>query len=250
MKFIHGFLQKWLLAIPVLTTLTTWYCFYTDFTFELRALVTIFFAGVFFAFAITMNTANVRRFQALDDIALLKSILLSLSQTAKNYLKKEQLVTLNEELRGFFTTLQNFLCEDSGTDASNEKLLKVDLFFEKIIATTQDLRVAGMPAPEISRVLQWHQQAYFAFEKLLTVKERRTPLALRLFMTLALIVALFVLAPQFALFGYYGVLSAAIVSIVMVVLIWIQNMLEHPFGEDADDILFDFSKRMANRVSD
>jgi|TARA_B100002003_G_scaffold247023_1_gene277758 hypothetical protein len=246
-KFHENF-QRWLFVIPVFATLSAWFCYSIGFTIELRALVTIFFAGVFFAFAVTMNTANVRRFQALDEIALIKSILLSLWQTAKTLLNEQQLEALQRELRQFFQLVQVFLYEEIETESSTDKLLEIDQFFEGIIKTGEDFRSSGMPSPEISRILQWHQQAYYAFEKLLTIKESRTPITLRLFIALSLILSLFVLAPQFAQFGYYGIFSAAIVSTILVVLIRIQDMLEHPFGEDPDDISFEFSERMEERI--
>ena len=77
LTFLHHYFIKGLFVVPVLATLSTWLCFYYQATLELRALVTIFFAGVFFAFAVIMNTANVRRFQALDELALIKSVTMS-----------------------------------------------------------------------------------------------------------------------------------------------------------------------------
>lgn len=249
MKKFHRHFQKWLFVIPLFATLSAWFCHFIGFTMELRALVTIFFAGVFFAFAITLNTSNLRRFQALDEIALIKSIILSLWQTSKTVLDEEQLEPLQKDLRHFFHLMQIFLREEPGTKKSRDKLLEIDLFFERIIETSENLRAAGMPPPEISRILQWHQQGYYAFEKLLTIKESRTPITLRLFIGLSLIISLFVLAPQFAQFGYYGIVAAAIVSTILVMLIRIQDMLEHPFGEDPDDISFEFATRMEERIS-
>ena len=248
MKRFHRHFQNWLIVIPIMATLSAWFCFHVGFTIELRALVTIFFAGVFFAFAITMNAANVRRFQALDEIALIKSIILSLWQTAKNVLDAQQLESLQKELRHFFHLMEIFLREETGTEESTEKLLEIDQFFEGITRLVEDLRTHGLPPPEISRIMQWHQQGYYAFEKLLTIKESRTPITLRFFIALSLIIALFVLAPQFAYFGYYGIASVAIVATILVLLIRIQDMLEHPFGEDPDDISFEFSLRMEKRI--
>jgi len=248
LKSFHRYFHKWLYVIPLFATLSAWFCHLIGFSIELKALVTIFFAGVFFAFAVTMNTANLRRFQALDEIALIKSIILSLWQTSKTVLDAGKLELLQKELRHFFHLIQVFLCEEAGTVKSREKLSEIDHFFEKIVETSEDLRSGGMPAPEISRILQWHQQAYYAFEKLLTIKESRTPITLRLFIGLSLIISLFILAPQFAQFGYYGVASAAIVSTILVILIRIQDMLEHPFGDDPDDISFEFSTRMEERI--
>lgn len=238
----------WLLFIPILTTISSWYCLRIGFMLDLRVLATIFFSGIFFVFAITMNTANVRRFKVLDEIAFLKSTILSLWQMAKNHLNEHQIKTLQIDLISFFKLLHKFLDEDTLKYESEQKLAEIDIFFKKLIKTGEDLRDAGVPSPEISRILQWHQQMYFAFEKLLSIKEYRTPKTLRFFIAFALIISLFVLSPQFASFGYFGVFSAALVSLILVVLIKIQDMLEHPFGNDPDDIGFEFLERLEKRI--
>ncbi len=237
-----------LLAIPFLSALCVWYCLWIGFHMELRVLATIFFAGIFFAFAITMNTANVRRFQAFDEIAFLKSCVISQWLLAKNYLNEEQILALHKDMVSFFKALQGFLHQYTRKEESEQKLREIDVFFEKWIKTAEDLRKAGLASPEISRVLQWHQQMIFAFEKLLSIKENRTPKTLRFFIACALTISLFVLAPQFALYGYFGIFSASFVSLILVVLIRIQGMLEHPFGDDPDDVGFEFLERMEKRL--
>lgn len=248
MELIYQQLLRHLWVTPILAGVTTWYCFQVDYTLELRALVTIFFAGIFFAFAITMNTANLRRFQALEDIAHIKSILLSVWQTAKLHLDHEQQAAFKIQIHGFFDTLQDFFHRPDTSTATAEQLETVDNFFDYLATHCQNLRDLGMPSPEVSRVMQWRQQGYHAFERLLTIKENRSPLALRFFMSFALIISLFVLAPQFAAFGYFGIGAVVIISIIMVSLIRIQNDLELPFGADLDDISFEFGERFKQRV--
>ena len=244
LKFLHHYFIQWLFVVPILATLSTWLCFYHDFTLELRALVTIFFAGVFFAFAIIMNTANIRRFQALDELALIKSVTLSFWQVSSIYLQEQGQVTLKRVLIALMEAIHELL---TGKICTNS-LQKVDQSLNQFMVNIEAIRENGMLTPEVSRLLQWHQQVYLAIEKLLMIKEKRTPLSLRLFVAMVLVVALFVLAPQFALFGYYGVVSSAIVSTVMVLLIWIQNMLEHPFGNGVDDIEFRDVERFYKRL--
>ena len=243
LNFIHHHFIRYLLTVPVLATISTWLCLHYQVSLELRALVTIFFAGVFFAFAVIMNTANVRRFQALDELALIRSVMLSFWQVANVYLQEQEKTTLRKNLiglmQGMHTLLRNHVSVDS--------LRRVDHSMDQLTVSIEAVRRSGMSSPEVSRLLQWHQQTYLAIEKLLMIKEKRTPLSLRLFVAVVLVVALFVLAPQFALFGYYGVAVSAIVSMVMVLLIRIQHMLEHPFGDDIDNIKFRDIERLYGR---
>ncbi len=244
LTFLHHYFIKGLFVVPVLATLSTWLCFYYQATLELRALVTIFFAGVFFAFAVIMNTANVRRFQALDELALIKSVTMSFWQVSHVYLQNQEQKVLKRSLVALTENIHGLL----QAEISANSLQQVDKSMNQLMGGIEKIRERGMQTPEVSRLLQWHQQAYLAVEKLLMIKEKRTPLSLRLFVAMVLVVALFVLAPQFALFGYYGVVTSAIVSIVMVSLIWIQNMLEHPFGDDIDHIEFRDAERFYGRL--
>ena len=242
--FLHNYFIRGLFVVPILATLTAWLCFYHQVTLELRALVTIFFAGVFFAFAVIMNTANVRRFQALDELALIKSVTLSFWQVSNVYLQKQEKTALKQALVALTESIHGLLKRE----VSVNSLHQVDQSMNQLMADIEIVRAHGMQTPEVSRLLQWHQQVYLAVEKLLMIKEKRTPLSLRLFVAMVLVIALFVLAPQFALFGYYGVVASAIVSTVMVLLIWIQDMLEHPFGNDIDHIEFRDVERFYGRL--
>ena len=244
LAFLHRHFIRWLFVVPILATLNTWLCYHYQWTFELRALVTIFFAGVFFAFAVIMNTANVRRFQAFDEIATIKSLMLSFWQIGAVYLNEREKVDLKHTLVKFMQALRQLV----KGEVSPASLQKVDHALSRIITNVEIIREKGMASPEVSRLLQWHQQMHLAIEKLLMIKGKRTPLSLRLFVAVVLVLALFVLAPQFALFGYYGIATSAIVSTVMVSLIFIQDMLENPFGDDIDDIKFRSTDQLYGRL--
>jgi len=201
------------------------------------------------SFAITMNTANLRRFQAMEEIACLWAGTLSLWQTAQVHLPKEKVSQLQNQLREFFKNLQEFLCESTVGREEENKLGEIDRFFSNLITTIEVLRDANCQSPEISRFLQWHQQMYLAFEKLAVIKKNRTPKTLRNLVGLALIVGAFLLAPQFAAYGVYGIFVSAIVMFLLIYLIKIQKMLEHPFGEDLDDVSLHFLEKLDKRFS-
>ncbi|MBC8554991.1 MAG: hypothetical protein H8D23_35710, partial [Candidatus Brocadiales bacterium] len=90
--------------------------------------------------------------------------------------------------------------------------------------------------PETACLWQWLQQMNDALEKLLTIKDNRTPKSLRIFIDWALVTGMLLLTPLFAGYGNYGILIAVIIMIVLLSLIKVQKMLEHPFGKDLDDI--------------
>ena len=52
----------------------------------------IFFGGLFFVFAITINTANIRRFQAIEELAVLWSLAMSFWNTGKRHLAERKRV--------------------------------------------------------------------------------------------------------------------------------------------------------------
>lgn len=237
-----------LFFIPPLAAWTTWYCLKVGYQMEMRVLATFFFAGVFFALAIIMNTANRRRFEALSEIALIKANLLCLWNVSQIYLGKKSLMKLQSDLHAFFSALTGFL-EEHNSEESDKKIIGVDLAFKGISGLNEELREAGMPSPELSRVLQWYQQTFHAFEVLTTIKEYRTPKSLRLLIDIVLTISVFILAPQFALYGEMGVFIAILVSVILVVIIRIQKSLDNPFGEDMDDLDFKFLERFEKRIA-
>lgn len=238
-----------MLVLPPLVGVVTWYLMKIGFTRQMGAVDTIFFGGIFFSFAITLNTVNVRRFQAIDEIAKLWAVSMSLWHTAQRNLSGERATVFQNELRQFFEKLRFFLHIDTVGEESENKLADIDKFFHVYSLTIEELRQTGLNSPEIARLLGWMEEMYFGFEKLRAIKENRTPKSLRIFIDWALVTGVFLLTPQFASLGSYGIGVAVIVMIVLLVLIKVQKMLEHPFGKDMDDIDLRLREKARQRIS-
>lgn len=225
-----------LLILPPLAGILTWYWIEIDFTLRLRAVDTIFFGGIFFSFAITINTANMRRFQAIDCMAKLWAVATSIWHTVRLELPNHQVGTLQNKLGEFFETLRLLLHIDTIGSEREAKLAEIDDFFDYMSHTIYELRANGMNSPETSCLWRWIEEMSHAMEKLLAIKDNRTPKSLRIFIDWALVCGMLLLTPLFANYGSYGIVVAIIIMVVLLALIKVQKMLEHPFGKDLDDI--------------
>jgi len=225
-----------LLILPSLAGILTWYWIEIDFTLRLRAVDTIFFGGIFFSFAITINTANVRRFQAIDSMAKLWAVAMSLWHTVRLELPEDNIEKFRYELSEFFESIRLLLHIDTVGQERKAKLAEIDQFFDYLSETIYQLRADGLNSPETSTLWKWIEEMNHAMEKLLAIKDNRTPKSLRIFIDWALVCGMLLLTPLFANYGNYGIVVAIIIMVVLLSLIKVQKMLEHPFGKDLDDI--------------
>ena len=83
-----------------------------------------------------------------------------------------------------------------------------------------------------------------SFERLLAIKETRTPRTLRIFLDWALVIGVLILSPQFARLGLYGIFTSFLIMCFLIKLIKIQKILEYPFGKNMDHI----DLRMRNKT--
>ncbi len=205
------------------------------------------FGGIFFTFAITIGTATRRRFEAFDEIAELKSNVLSLSDIYRQHLPKERLPIAMDELRAFFPIIQTVLSRRRFT-VELSTLHTIDSFFTAQLKTIFEMHSSGLGDPELACVLQWHQKMRFSMERLLSIKEYNTPETLRRFVYYALLMTVIIMSPEFARLQWLGVVTAFLISFMIVVLVTIQDMIEDPFGKATDDIRFEFIGRIQERL--
>ena len=90
---------------------------------------------------------------------------------------------------------------------------------------------------------------YSSFEKLLAIKENRTPRTLRTFLDWALVVGVLILSPQFATLGFYGIFASFLIMCFLIILIKVQKMLEYPFGKNIDHIDLRMRKKAFKRIT-
>ncbi|MBL4664589.1 MAG: hypothetical protein JKY23_01290 [Nitrospinaceae bacterium] len=239
-----------ILILPPLAGFLTFLCLEYDFKRALEGIDLIFFGGLFFVFAITINTANLRRFQAIDELAILWSVAMSYWQTGKRHLTGQDQEKLQHELREFFEKLRFLMHEKVVGEEAKNKLLEIDNFFNELSLIIESFRkTEKIGEPELACLLNWLEQMYSSFEKLLAIKEHRTPRSLRLFIDWALVLGELLLTPQFAMFGLYGVFSITLIMGFLITLIKIQKLLEYPFGKKIDHIDLRLKEKAYRRIA-
>ena len=250
MKNSSSFFLYRILLLPPLTCLLTFLCLKYDFALMLRGIDLIFFGGLFFVFAISISAANARRFQAIEELANLWALAMSFLQTGKRHLAEREKEKLQHELKEFFEKLRFLFHVDVVGEESQKRLSDIDSFFNEISLTIESFRkTEKISAPELACLLGWLQNMYSSFEKLLAIKENRTPRTLRVFLDWALVVGVLILTPQFATLGVYGVFASFLVMCFLIVLIKIQKMLEYPFGKNIDHIDLRMRKKAYKRIT-
>ena len=123
--------------------------------------------------------------------------------------------------------------------------ISIDIFFNKISLTIENFRATkNISAPELACLLGWLEKMYSSFERLLAIKENRTPRTLRIFLDWALVIGVLILSPQFATLGLYGIFTSFLIMCFLTILIKVQKILEYPFGKNMDHI----DLRMRNKT--
>jgi hypothetical protein len=248
LKFLRCVWTPKIFFYPILSALTTFICLELGFAIEMHVIASVFFVGIFFCFGIVMNTADERRFRAYEEVALIKANLISFWHiTIIRSVEKDIQDRIYSHLMDIVEAIADYLLE-SDCDAAQERLFFVDYRLKYLESIVETFREHGFPSPELSRLHQWIAQIYFSFEKLMTIKEYRTPIILRMFLQFSLGLSVFVLAPEFAVLGQWGIAMSMIVAFLLISLIEIQNMIENPFSGDIDDVQFEFLSRFSDRL--
>ena len=249
MKNLAPFFLYRIITLPPLASLLTFLCLKYGFTLALDGIDMIFFGGLFFVFAISLSTANTRRFQAIEELASLWSLAMSFWQTGKRHLAEKERNKLQYELREFFEKLRYLFHVDVVGEEAQKKLADIDVFFDEISMIIEKFRATkNISAPELSCLLGWFEKMYSSFEKLLAIKENRTPRTLRLFLDWALVTGVLILSPQFATLGYYGIVTSFLIMGFLLILIKVQKVLEYPFGKNMDHIDLRMRDKTLNRI--
>ena len=152
-----------------------------------------------------------------------------------------------DDLKTFFPVLKKVL-NRRGFRLGPATLQHMDMFFTDLLKHIFLAKGNGLGAPEVSRLLQWHQGLHYSFERLLAIKEYNTPEALRRFVLYTLLIAIFILSPEFARLGLMGSVGSFLIALMILVLNRIQELIEDPFGDAVDQIHFEFIDRIQKRL--
>lgn len=246
MNRIHAYWQ--FILIPPLAATGTVLCRHFSWLLEMRTVASIVFAGIFFTFAITIGTANKRRFDALDELAAMKAYIISFGEIFTLFLPQDKIPCAMDDLRTFFPMVKKVMMRHSFR-LGPATLRQMDIFFNELLNYIFLAKKSGLGAPEVSRLLQWHQALHYSFERLLAIKEYNTPVTLRRFVLYTLLIAIFVLSPEFARMGWMGVVGSYLITFMILALNRIQAVIEDPFGDAVDQIHFFFIERIQERLT-
>ncbi len=245
--YLH-FPVKKLFILPIIWWIITSLCVYFDYTYNMRIVVSFFFVWIFFVFSIVTSIVNERRFQAYNEIALIKANLLSTLQIikAKNIPEEEEIFKNISKI--MFRIQDNLRNEDEEKDFKLMK--KMDDSISYLAKLAEIMLKNWISSSESSRIQQFLAQINFSTQKLIYIKQKRTPKLLKLFLYLSLPISVILLSPWFAELWILWVISSVIIAFLLSMLLIIQNKIEKPFSWEIDDIrlrnIAMFTKRIKN----
>jgi predicted membrane chloride channel (bestrophin family) len=229
--------------VTFLAVLSTFLCdmlkFYADMPTGLIGI------AIVFPIVFSINNAYKRREEALKYFASVKANLLAIFYGHRDWVKDNRDHT--KRVRTLTERLLNDMKEYFHAEPEKEadKLEVVYYQFSQFSQSHELLRIAKVPAPEISSLNKSLQSLVTDFERMRNIFLYRTPIALRAYSQIFLNIFPIIFGPYFArlcdtsypIIGY-GV--AILYSIVLVSLDNIQEDLENPFDEiGADDVKLD-----------
>jgi hypothetical protein len=129
-------------------------------------------------------------------------------------------------------------------------MLKMDESISYLWSIAEILLKNWVSSSEASRIQQFLAQINFSTQKLIYIKQKRTPKLLKLFLYTSLPISVIILSPWFAELWILWIVSSMIISFFLSMLLIIQNKIEKPFSWEIDDIrlrnILMFSKRIKN----
>lgn len=245
--FLHNIWYKGIFTYPLLAMLMTELCIKYWISMDERFLSSVFFVWMFFIYWVTMNSANERRFRVFDEFANISWAILAIIMVAKTVNIDKNAIKVIQ--KGYDELIEDIVKLLSATDV---KVKKSDyhVIDDCSVRVISQLLNSWVPESYMAQVYQFNSRILIAFENLLTIKYQRTPVILRMFLHFTLSISVFIMAPEFALIGYWGMPASFLVAFLLISLIQIQRSIENPFGRDVDDIKFDFIDIFRARVNE
>ncbi len=253
MKRFIEFITPQTFVIGAVAVIATWLCLRFDFKANIP--ISIMGIAVIFPIVFAINAAFRRREQALGWLADLKGAAMSLFFGYRDWVPpsdfgREELRAAGQTLSLTMTRVTDHLARPPAKGEERRKILR-DIYdgFSQVSRLNERVRQAGVLVNEITLANQYLTHIIRDFEKLTTIRDYRTPLALRGYWQVFLNLFPIFFAPLFAhlavqyhsLIVGYG--TAVLFTLILVGLDNIQEKLENPFDQDSiDDIHLDFGE--------
>jgi predicted membrane chloride channel (bestrophin family) len=251
LKSIRSFFQIFnlkTLVITILSLLATYLCMTYGITADLPQ--TVIGIAVVFPIVFSISSAYQRRENALRDYSNLKAHSRSIYLSSRDWFETEDKPEYREEVKDiilkFLLSVKFYL--GAKRKFREEKETAVYESFSELSVFIKSLRTRGMAAGELSRVNQYLCKMIEAFENLKHVAQYRTPITLRAYSRIFIVLTPILYAPYFAFVGrnislWLTMITPFLMSIVLVGLDNIQDDLENPFDQvGEDDILIHTEK--------
>lgn len=227
------------IIITLLSLGATYLCLEYKWTADLPQ--TLIGIAVVFPIVFSIGVAYQRRESALKEYSNLKAHSRSIYLSVRDWFIDEN----PKQLEDCKKILLELLCsaKELFMAQKNEKEIKEKQVYKKFSELSlliKELRVRGMVAGELSRVNQYLSKMIDAFESMKHISQYRTPITLRAYSRLFIIISPIIYAPYFAHIGkninlVLAMVSPFLFSIVLVGLDNIQDHLENPFDQVGED---------------
>jgi hypothetical protein len=226
-----------------LSVLCTYICKEYGFVGDLP--LSFIFTAIIFPIVFSINSAYMRREEALRSLGNIKAHSVALYMAFRNWAIQEpkpNKLHLRNLLLSFYKDMsEHFLKYSQKKETSDYSIYDK---FNKISLSIQDLRANNITASELSRLDQYLSKIMQDYERLRSILIYRTPYILRTFTLFFNYSFPIFCAPYFAYYvskysneSYYQLyyLLPILYSCILVSLSNIQDQLENPFDQDSDE---------------
>lgn len=244
-KALRSFIQIFNLKSLIVTSLSvlaTYLCIEFGIVADLPQ--TVIGIAVVFPIVFSIGSAFQRRETALKDYSNLKAHSRSIYLSVRDWFEDdnpEQLTEAREIIHKLFLSIRAFLSGRKKDRVNKEE--EVYRNFSELSAFIKKLRIRGMQAGELSRVNQYLSKMIEGFESMKHIAQYRTPVTLRAYSRIFIILTPIIYSPYFAFVGrniniYLAMVTPVLMSLVLVGLDNIQDDLEKPFDQVGEDDIF------------
>lgn len=253
LKYLFGVMDLQTLIVTLLALGSTWACLYFGFTADIpTGLIGL---AVVFPIVFSINTAYKRREEALRFFSGVKAHLAALYYAHRDWVpaaaEGEAAAPAADHAPRVRAIIERLLAavhaDLSHFGRRRETFERVYQAISELSASNEQMRRAGVPANEISRVNQYVSKIAIDFERMRNIATYRTPVSLRAYSRVFLNLFPIAFGPYFASlclqnesFPYVGYMVAVLYALVLVTLDNIQEDLEDPFDDvGTDDVKLD-----------
>lgn len=241
--------------VTILSVLSTWACIRTGFTADFP--LTMMATAVIFPIVFSIGGAYKRRENALVHYGTLKA-----HGRAIYFVSRDWLKDTNPEIQARFKTELTALLDACRTLFTNEQCdvekyesAVYDSFSRLSILIKTDLREKGLASGEVSRTNQYLSKMFTAFEGIKHIFQYRTPITLRAFSNVFIVILPPLYGPFFAAEAqnYSSPILAYVLPILFALILTsldnIQSHLENPFDQIGDDDITISVEKFASRLN-